>query len=709
MGQILQENGRKGKRGGKECFFRKLAVLAAAVFLFEIFIGNYSSVRSLFFQKTDLTDRMELTWGEAEEGSAAVTSAAGSTADRLTVVIDGLDMRIDNLYFNLEMPANEAISISISLTDEGNRYLYPLPEMEAVGRYPSSLYTNLYPYGKVHSLTIELEPAEGGGLVLSDGAESGKSAESGDFSGQGSFALLGLEANVFRPFDLVLPRMLLLFGIGAFCLFMRENSGVFCVRFDPESRRQNLITAGCLVLFFLFGLMLVLADQACVESPWEHQQQYRQLASAILEGHVWVGRQPELMELENPYDTSYLLAGNIPYLADYAYYEGNYYVYFGIVPELLFYLPCLAVTGKSFPNFLAVYFCFSGFALSVFGLYREAVRRWFSGIPYVFYLTAAGVTLTFGSFIYLTARPDMYHVPLMAANMFTAAGIWLWLCGLNRERGRKLLFGAGSACMALVAGCRPQMLAFSVIALPLFWGRFFGGNGQKKREKALEAAVLLVPYAIVAAGIMYYNALRFSSPFDFGAAYSLTNNDMTHRGTNLSRILYGLCAFFFLPARYEAKFPFLMTNGLENEYMGKMVSEFLFGGILASQSVCWCLALFPVCRRKISGGKELSGILMCALGASLVIGAFDANAAGILQRYTADAALGIALASCLMMLFLFHSARGVSFRYGLIFLRAALLQHALYAFLIVFASGDSVNLKNYGRILYYGAKRLFQM
>ena len=53
---------------------------------------------------------------------------------------------------------------------------------------------------------------------------------------------------------------------------------------------------------------------------------------------------------------------------------------------------------------------------------------------------------------------------------------------------------------------------------------------------------------------------------------------------------------------------------------------------------------------------------------------------------------------------------GVSaLRAGLVFLRAALLQHALYAFLIVFACGDSVNLKNYGRILYYGAKRLFQM
>ena len=723
MNRILKEIGGKGS-GRQNGILRRLLILAAAVFLFEILIGNYSSVRSLFFRKTDLTDRMKLTWsgaGETEE-----------EPEKLTVEIDGLDMRIDNLHFDLDVPENEVVSIEISLVDEGNRYPYPLPVVEVSGYYPASFYTNLYPYGKVRSLSIEMKLMEGGGLVLSGDADDG--TVSAARPGQGGFVLRGMEANVRRPFDFVIPRMLLLFGVGAFWILSGEGSGIYRVRFNPKSRRQNLVTSGCLVLFVLTGFVLVLSNRACVESPWEHHQQYRQLAAAILDGHVWVGQQPELMEMENPYDTSYLLANDIPYLADYAYYEGKYYVYFGIVPELLFYLPCLALTGRAFPNFLAVWFCFAGFAVSVFGLYREAVKRWFPRIPYVFYLMAAGVTLTFGSFIYLAARPDLYHVPLMAANMFTAAGIWLWLCGLNRERKRLWLLFAGSLCMALVAGCRPQMLAFSILALPLF------GRPILKEKRFREAAVLLVPYAAVAAGIMGYNALRFSSPFDFGAAYSLTNNDMTHRGTNLSRILYGIYAFFFQPPHYEGAFPFLMTNGLQHTYMGKMVSEFLYGGILASQTICWCLALLPACRRKIAGwgngepgnmadwgnvsplkngkstkcaksvgGRELWGISLCAAAASLIIGGFDANAAGILQRYTADAAFGLALASCLMLLFLFGAARGTMLRIGLVFLRISLLQHALYAFLIVFACGDSVNLKNYGRILYYGAKRLFQM
>jgi len=41
---------------------------------------------------------------------------------------------------------------------------------------------------------------------------------------------------------------------------------------------------------------------------------------------------------------------------------------------------------------------------------------------------------------------------------------------------------------------------------------------------------------LVAAGLMWYNAARFGSPFDFGANYNLTGNDMTQRGFNAVRI-----------------------------------------------------------------------------------------------------------------------------------------------------------------------------
>ena len=45
------------------------------------------------------------------------------------------------------------------------------------------------------------------------------------------------------------------------------------------------------------------------------------------------------------------------YLFDVAYYEGHYYVYFGVLPVLLFYLPFYLLTGSSFPTAIGVLIC----------------------------------------------------------------------------------------------------------------------------------------------------------------------------------------------------------------------------------------------------------------------------------------------------------------------------------------------------------------
>ena len=57
-----------------------------------------------------------------------------------------------------------------------------------------------------------------------------------------------------------------------------------------------------------------------------------------------------LKSLSNPYDyrlrSMTLEPAGVSYLWDAAYYIGRYYVYFGIVPELLFFLPYYLATGN---------------------------------------------------------------------------------------------------------------------------------------------------------------------------------------------------------------------------------------------------------------------------------------------------------------------------------------------------------------------------
>ena len=62
-------------------------------------------------------------------------------------------------------------------------------------------------------------------------------------------------------------------------------------------------------------------------------------------GQLYLEEEPPdwLKSMDDPYDKSardeLQKETGEPYLFDVAYYDGHYYVYFGVVPVLMFYLP----------------------------------------------------------------------------------------------------------------------------------------------------------------------------------------------------------------------------------------------------------------------------------------------------------------------------------------------------------------------------------
>ncbi|MFT7794713.1 UNVERIFIED_CONTAM: hypothetical protein ODY05_16615, partial [Salmonella enterica subsp. enterica serovar Enteritidis] len=87
---------------------------------------------------------------------------------------------------------------------------------------------------------------------------------------------------------------------------------------------------------------------------------YADLARAMADGHLYLDEEPPqwLQEMEDPYDKgardeAQKQSGE-PYLFDVAYYDGHYYVYFGVVPVVLFYLPFYLLTGANFPTAIGV-------------------------------------------------------------------------------------------------------------------------------------------------------------------------------------------------------------------------------------------------------------------------------------------------------------------------------------------------------------------
>lgn len=653
--------------------------LIVGALVIELVVCNFSGWKSFFYRDRIVFDNVGIEGGaEVSEGSHQYLVPDGI----LTLHIDDVDMTVHNLFLAVDFSEIAPVSYTVSLTDEGNYYPYYLPEQILMPGVPRSFYTNVYPAGKVKSIAVQLTVPAGSTVTLS-----------------------GVCANARIPFLLSPVRFLLILGVFLLSYYLIRTDE-WQARVCQSTKQQRIITAAVIVLLMGMAWFLAHVNPLCVDPPWPHHKQYQELAEVMAEGHIYLNAEPSegLLSAENPYDTIYLQANGISYLPDYAYYEGKYYVYFGVVPELLLYLPVYLLSGNHLPNHMAVFIFFCGFILAVFALYGEIIKRWFSRTPYSLYLIICTLTVCCGNYLFVIARPDLYDTPIMAANMFTVAGLWLWLKGKYAEttKGRICCLLPGSLCMALVAGCRPQMLLFSALAIPLFWKEIIN------KKSVRDAVSIGLPYLFVAAGIMYYNAARFGSPFDFGATYSLTSNDMTRRSFNLSQTLLGLWHYILRPPVIESDFPFLQgTQIYSASYMGRLTSEYTYGGILASNAFLWIL-LSARRSRKLLREKGIYILTIISVVITVVLSIVDVTGAGFLQRYMVDMIWGIWFAAVLLMLaWIERAADSGTLKTAVLFLIVVCLLQAVYGFGVVFGNGDlSVNVRIANPELYYYLREL---
>ncbi len=616
--------------------------------------------------------------------------------------IKGLDRRLARLHVALDIPQGYVIKAAVFAQDEGNAYTYQLGEARTLLRQsPENGWMKIYPYGKVKNLYLRLETADRKGEAAA--------GEMGDLVCRiEEVCLDGRMPFAFRP-----VRLLLVFGLLLFCFGWGEKGGTRLLFWtqEKEGRRKRLLwMAAYTALLVAAAFFFVRLNPDCRKNLALHHAQYQELARALAQGKVSVGvASQELLEADNPYDTIFLQAKQIPYQADYAYYKGNYYVYFGIVPELLLYLPYYLLTAKDLPNYQAVFFFFAGFIIASVGLVYEWMRRYFKDAPFYLYFIAVFMLVGSPSLFYLLLRPDLYHVPIIASCMFTAAGLWCYLAGMRRDRRKGIYYALGSLCLALTAGCRPQFLLFALLALPLLGKEWFcvspkgkgGGRLAALRVNVRQLFAFAVPYLAVGAGLMYYNALRFGSPFDFGAAYSMTSNDMTHRGFNMERILYGMWYFLFQPPQLEARFPYLQSAAVQTDYMGKMVYESCFGGVFACSLLTLPVFLLYRLRRQFPDRAAFWAAVM-SVGVAVTICAVDASGAGILQRYSSDISFGIFWGAVSALFAWEKRAREKKTESGFcLFLKAACILHAAFLFLILIQDEGSVNLLTGNPVLFY--------
>lgn len=304
------------------------------------------------------------------------------------------------------------------------------------------------------------------------------------------------------------------------------------------------------------------------ESP-AHRNQYELMAEAILDGRIDLayGDDYDLSQLENPYDPDARAEAGVYYHWDHAYYNGHYYMYFGIVPVFLVFLPYRIITGTALTTYHATQIFVAMSIVGIFVLFHLLSKLFFKNLSYGVYLSLS-VAFSVMSVWYASAEPALYCTAITAAIMLEIWSLYFFIRGVwgEEKENRQILFaGIGVLLGALAFGCRPPIALANVLVLPMlivflkdrkFTSKLFG-----------KLALAAMPYAVVGISLMIYNYVRFDSPFEFGQAYQLTVADQSNYSLSLDsetvvRIFNDTLNNFFGRKDIKASFPYLTASGV---------------------------------------------------------------------------------------------------------------------------------------------------
>ena len=572
-----------------------------------------------------------------------------------TLEFSNLNTEVHNIWLNFDyrQPAQE-LTVKIQFTDDAHHtyfdsteYTVGVPDVAVSTLSDQSEYINLNTAGLVDNLRIEI------------------TGENVSYP----IKLSDIVLNAHHPFDFNTGRFLATAGILLLAFAFRPRSAIYRIHIVDEPRKSKAAIIATVVIevylmsaFLFMGSNLVgVATQGYNSGSWDghsivntfevggdNAQQYAELAKAMAHGQLYLEEEPPqwLQDMADPYDKgardeAQKETGE-PYLFDVAYHDGHYYVYFGVVPVVLFYLPFYLLTGANFPTAIGVLIACVAFVLGCSALLDRFARYHFKRVSLGLYLLLQIPLVTCCGILYLLKFPTFYSLPIMLGLAFSVWGLYFWMRGrasAARSTGPEKWYLAGSLCMALVVGCRPQLVVLSLLAFPLFWRPYITERRLFTPRGGREFACLVAPYAVVAAGLMGYNYARFGSLTDFGANYNLTVNDMTKRGWNLGRLAPALFAYFLQPPCVTGVFPYVQPAPFDTTYMGQTIKEVTFGGILACLPVLWVLPFAKrilALRMRQRSTRTIMGVIVVLLASGVIVALLDAQMAGILQRYFAD-------------------------------------------------------------------------
>lgn len=486
-------------------------------------------------------------------------------------------------------------------------------------------------------------------------------------------------ANVRAPFSWSWGRVAML-AIAAFIIaLLNPWSHLWKIRLNTSSIYQRLLFIVILSPFIISAFISII-DSFIYSTPLHFDvignytydfDQYDHTAQAILHGQTYLNLPVphELRQLSNPYDPSarnILLSNGVRNIYwDHAYYQGHWYSYFGVIPTIFFFLPYRAISmlfvpnGRMLPTSAVTFFCIIVFLIAGSLLIINLIKKIKESPLLATTVICVALFLITSNITYLWFRPSFYSIPIVSSLMFTTIGLCCWLKARKDDITiNSFYFSLGTFFISLNLGCRPTFTIALLLALPLFRHYIFNTlyntftkyyDQSSWKQLARLTSITLIPIAIIALPLGFYNAIRFGSPFNFGNEYQITVTDMTRMHIPSENILPSIFSYLILPLRTITKFPWIAIQPIS--FSKWQYAEPMIGGIFSISPLALLGQIASFIFYKRNKNKYVNEFAITSIVLGIIVIIFDSLKAGIGWRYIADfswliglsAVIGIAL------------------------------------------------------------------
>lgn len=541
---------------------RKLLLILLIVVILEATLFNINSYR--IFNNKNMQEFVKKDFEYVKEYE-----------DQTFIKISNINSEIKTIH--IELNTKENVEYQVLYTDETSSSFKELPSKIYIDSYENSKYLPCYLSGKTDEITVKF------------------------FSNEIDIKKITINEKI--PFNFNFLRVFILFVLISF-IYSINTQEIFQKPFSIKNFKQDMILNIILVCF------IILIDFICTYSTNEIESldyYSKDFVSALAKGQVYFEEKPseKLINLENPYDTQARVDNGLirgeDFLWDVAYYNGNYYMYFGILPAILM-LPYHLITGN-FISTMTMVLIFSYLtAISIKLLISNIFSRFFKEVSFK-YLIYSYLILLFGSHIlWLDGIPRFYELAIISALFFAITGINFMFNAINENTKHRYINVFLSCLMlSLAVACRPTQLFTSIIIIPILL-KMFIDNVKNRKDIIKLILVVAIPYMLVGITLMYYNYIRFENIFEFGSSYQLTINNMSKLENRFMTIGMGIiCNLFSVPI-FIPNFPFMYNHNNLLTFYGYYYIENVMGGLFILAPICFSVfsifKLYKNCKKK---------------------------------------------------------------------------------------------------------------